>query len=280
MKKDLEAFCDALKEETNAQLNFIAAEHYQIDKLSFESFNYLIQVHQKLKEYLRRYKFANMAEEIRFFKTLKPQISSLLIYYQNLYKLSKNIPGGGYKARREFYRSEQKKLRLFFEDNKDFYRYYRTLNKALDPYYFIRGKHDIKMMDDSDSFEFDENFSTPYSFKVSMILANEKMEKFLDEQLIKLDQDIENENISKRVPVPMEWSMSKTALVELIYALHSVKALNNGSLGLKTIAYNFELIFNINLNDLYRQYVQLKERKLEKTKFLDSLRDALADRLD
>ena len=39
-------------------------------------------------------------------------------------------------------------------------------------------------------------------------------------------------------------------------------------------------MFNIDLGDFYHSYLELKARKMNRTKFLDSLRDALIKRMD
>ena len=51
-------------------------------------------------------------------------------------------------------------------------------------------------------------------------------------------------------------------------------------LELLDIAKTFENMFNIDLGDFYHSYLELKGRKINRTKFLDSLRDALIKRMD
>ena len=76
------------------------------------------------------------------------------------------------------------------------------------------------------------------------------------------------------------WTDPKTALIELIYAFHSHSSLNNGKADIKEIATNFEQIFNIDLGDYYKTYLEMKMRKNSRTKFLDSLRESLLKRMD
>ncbi|MFT3737557.1 MAG: RteC domain-containing protein [Breznakibacter sp.] len=49
---------------------------------------------------------------------------------------------------------------------------------------------------------------------------------------------------------------------------------------IKVIAKTFENTFDIELGDFYHTFMELKNRKINKTKFLDSLRDTLIRRMD
>jgi len=66
----------------------------------------------------------------------------------------------------------------------------------------------------------------------------------------------------------------------LIYALCAQGILNNGNVDVKIIAKTFERTFNIDLGDFYHTFLELKARKINQTKFLDSLREALVRKMD
>ncbi len=67
------------------------------------------------------------------------------------------------------------------------------------------------------------------------------------------------------------WSGSKTALVELIYALYATGDLNYGTADLNTITSSFEDFFNIRLDNTYKTYSEIKARKGIRTKYLKNL---------
>ncbi len=73
----------------------------------------------------------------------------------------------------------------------------------------------------------------------------------------------------------LNWTESKAALVELIYALHSSNSINDGRVDIKTIAELFETIFSIELGDIYHTFSEVRNRKIEQTKFIDLLKDSL-----
>lgn len=75
------------------------------------------------------------------------------------------------------------------------------------------------------------------------------------------------------------WLESKAALVELIYALHGSNAIEPDC-GIKDLAIAFEDIFKIDLGDVYHTYHELKNRKLEPAKFIDSLKTAFLRKIE
>lgn len=91
----------------------------------------------ELKEYVLKRGFKNTNEEIRFFKYQKPVIVAKLIYYNTIYKIETKKPYGT-KPIRKYLNKELKKLKRFFDNNLDFYKYYRSNNSFLDDKYFLR----------------------------------------------------------------------------------------------------------------------------------------------
>lgn len=227
----------------------------------------------KLKEFVLKKGFKNIDEEILFFKCQKPIIVAKLIYYNAIYKIETKKPYGA-KPIRKFLDEELNKLKRFFDNNLEFYKYYRTNNSFIDDKLFVRDKYDIKLSLDTYYFEADHRFSTSHDYKVAKIIANDLIQVYLEDQLNNINQKKAFDGSS------LNWTGSKTALTELIYALHSQGVFDNGNADIKVIAKTFELAFNISLGDFYHTYLELKSRKMNRTKFLDSLRDALIRKMD
>jgi hypothetical protein len=78
----------------------------------------------------------------------------------------------------------------------------------------------------------------------------------------------------------LKWTESKTALIETVYALHTQKAFNHGKVGIVEIAKYLEKVFDIELGDIYRVFNEIKNRKINKTKFLDTLSENLNKRFE
>ena len=233
----------------------------------------VIQSFSDLKKFVLKNDFKNTEEEIHFFKYQKPIIVSKLIYYNAVYKIETKKPYGE-KQIKKFLNKELNKLKKFFDSNIDFYKYYRSGNSFLDENFFIRGKHDIRVWLDTFYFEADHRFSTSHDYKVAKILANDLIQVYLEDQL-------NNKHYKKaNSKSPLSWTGSKTALTELIYALYAQGVFNNGNTDIKLIAKTFESTFNINLGDFYHTFMELKARKINRTKFLDILCEALIKKMD
>lgn len=169
----------------------------------------------ELKDYVLKRGFKNTYEEIQFFKYQKPAILAKLIYYNAIYKIETKKPYGT-KPIRKYLNKELKKLKRFFDNNLDFYKYYRSNNSFLDEKYFVRGKHDIKLWLDTYYFQSDQSFSTSHDYKVAKIIANDLIQVYIEDLLY---INAESGNALTDLP-KLNWTGSKASLIELIYALH------------------------------------------------------------
>ncbi|WP_293908267.1 RteC domain-containing protein [Sphingobacterium sp. UBA5670] len=226
----------------------------------------------ELKAFVLKRGFKDIEEEIRFFKYQKPKIVSKLIYYNAVYKIETKKPYGE-KAIKKYLKNELKKLKRYFDNNLEFYKYYRTNNTVIDDKLFVRHKHDIKLTIDTFYFEADHDFSTTHDFKAAKIIANDLIQVYIDDQILNTSSKGKSNDLPN-----LTWRGSKTALTELIYSLHAQGVFDDTDI--KVIAKTFEATFNIDLGDFYHTFMELKSRKMNRTKFLDSLRDALIRKMD
>lgn len=218
--------------------------------------------------------FKNMKDEIHFFKTLKPQLVSKLIYYNAIYKIEMKRPHGGSKTVRKYLNKELDKLNSYFNNNLDFYKYYRTKSDVLDNKYFVRHNHDVKLSLDTYYFECDHSFSTSHDYKVAKIIGNDLILLYLEEQLLNIRKD------NKLNPMTLTWTDNKVSLIELIYALYFIGVFNNGNADIKLIAKCLEKMFNVELGNFYHTFLELRNRKVNRTKFLDLLKENLLRKMD
>lgn len=254
------------------ELNLIQVEVDDVLKQAEMSIQLCLSTIDKVRKTLLEHGCANEKEEAFFFKHIKPQFVSRLIYYVNIYNIETHRPNGLIKIRKKYFQLELNKIKNYFDDNLDFYRYYRTGSTYLDHKYFVRRKHDIRLNLDAYVYEIDPDFSTTHDFKISTILANDLLQVYLENEINKVDfQPVKKEPdlIHKDT---LHWTASKVSLIELMYSLHQSGVFNNGQSDIKAIATCFENIFNVDLGNYYRTYLELKIRQ-DRTKFLDSLRE-------
>lgn len=223
--------------------------------------------------------FSTKNEEISFFKHIKPQIFSRLIYYVRLFNIESKRPRSSSKFQIKYLNNQINKLQVFFNDNLEFYHYYRRGATTLDEEYFIRGKSDLRLPTESFHFFVDEQFSTCQDTTVSTIIAYDMLIVYLQQEIEKLQSNTDPKiNPMKQSSSKLFWTGSKTELIELIYALHSSGTINSGTADIKELATMFEQVFNIELGNYYHTFIEIRARKSSKTKFLDWLREVLIRR--
>lgn len=264
----------------NEQLNFADLEIDNPIQRSESAINIIVNSIEKLKIIFEKEKNKSQEIEIDFFKNIKPKFTSKLIYYNAIFKIETKKPHGGERILKKYLNNELDKLKRYFDSNLDFYRYYRTGSNYLDIKYFTRGKVDIKMALDSFYFEADHSFSTSHDFKVAKIMAHDLIQVYLEDKLLMLENKEPKEKSQVNPKVKQTWTGSKVALIELLYALHTEGVFNNGASDLKDIAEYFENIFNIDLGQYHRAFLEIRMRKSDQTKFLNSLKEKLVKRME
>lgn len=234
---------------------------------------------EELKATMSDYIFKDQSEEISFFKATKPRLFSKLIYYQKIYHIELRRPVTGYQCQRTYLENELQQINVFYNKNADFIQYYRSGKTLMDEYYFLRERREIDLNLESFYFERDPKISTAFDFKVSKLMANDRLAAFLNSEIAKLNRQ-EEQPEHYAVINSQCWTDKKTAIVELIYAIHTEKSLNSGNISLKLLAAIFSKTFNINLDDLYNIFLEIRSRKNNRTEYLDRLVTALKRRMD
>lgn len=266
--------------ELDEQLRFINIEIDESIKRSETSIEIILKAIDKLKKFVIKNKFRNQQEEIIFFKQIKPKLTSKLIYHNRIFSIETKKPHGGEKVLRKFLNNELDKLKQYFDNNLDFYRYYRTNSSYLDHKYFLRKKHDIKLCLDTFYFEADHRFTTTHDYKIAKIIANDLVLVYLEDELANLDRKEPNDKLQTVQHFDLKWTASKVALIEILYSFHSAGVFNNGKAELKEIASFFENIMDIDLGQFHRTFLEIRIRKSGRTKFLDELKSNFIRRMD
>lgn len=262
------------------QLNFINLEIDESIAKSQKSVELTLIAFDKLKKQFLKNKTISTDNEIDFFRNIKPKFTSLYIYHNAIFKIETKMPHGGERITKKYLNKELKKLKRYFDNNLDFYNYYRTGSSYLDYKYFVRGNHDVKLRLDSYYFEADHTFSTTHDFKIAKILAHDLIQVYLETKIYKISKKEYKEKSQLEPKGKIIWTSPKVALTEILYAFHSKGVFNNGAAELKDIASYFEEVFHIDLGQYRRTFLEIRERKSDKTKFLNSLEDELLKRME
>ena len=225
--------------------------------------------------------FSNKEEEIYFFKHIKPEVLSRLLYFTEIYNTEMRKPHGSIEVLKKYYNDRLDELTSYFESNLDFYQYYRSKATHLDSHYFVRGHIDFKLCPNCVPYDRDPEFSTCYDHKAAQILANDMLCIYLNKKLHGVDKQVIIAKSRSFLPEhPFRWTATKIAAVELGYAIYAAGILNNGQADIKEIMTFMEASFQIDLGDYYRTYITMKDRKKDRTSFLNSLIKSLLKKMD
>jgi hypothetical protein len=276
----MKLFSESLMSELQQQLKMIHLQTENPIQSAEQAMKICLAALERLKTFFIKYKGLNKKEEIEFFRDIKPKFAAKLIYYSEIYTIETNKPLGSHKTISRYYKAELFKLKAFFHENQEFYRYCRTANNYLDSKYFIREKYDLKLMMDSVYFQIDHRFATSHDYKMARIIANDEIKNYLLEQMEKLERKPITTQSPSPLPKGIKWTASKVDLIELIYALHSEGVFNNGATGLKEVITFFESSLEIELGQFNRVFLEIRNRKSDRAKFMNTLKNKLIIRMD
>lgn len=221
--------------------------------------------------------FESNADEIEFYKTIKPHVLSKLIYFVEYFNIESKRPKTGIKEQTKYLNNYIKSLQNYFNNNEEFYHYFKSGAVHLDEQYFLSKNAIIRLNKEAYNFFTDQQFSTSHCSTVATIIAYEKLIVKLKLEINKLKTGINMSGVYKAFQKEsnLNWTGNKTDLIELIYALHSTGAINNGGADIKETAMAFEQLFNIDLGNYYHSFVEMRSRKINPTKFMDTLKTSL-----
>lgn len=224
--------------------------------------------------------FSCEEDEIHFFKFIKPQVASNLIYFHSRLRIDLEKPI--YKDfQKEYFLEVLTEINNYLKLNKALVRYYRNKSSNLDDLFFLRKNCSLFELEENAIVFLDNNFSTLHDHTISKIIAYEYLINWIESGF---NNSSQNEVMEKPAKYQNEkqifWSGSKVALVELIYALYYSRMINNGKVGIKDIIKFFENGLHVELSDYYHTFLDVKNRKINRTKFLDQLKQSLVEKMD
>lgn len=227
---------------------------------------------RKLKIKVTTYHFESIAEEVYFFKELKPKFIAEFLFYQQILNIESDKPHSGKKTLQKYYLSKIKTIEMQADEDKDFYNYYLRNATYLDQKYFVRHYFDLKMKLPEQLYNYDESFTTSHDYKVAEIMASQKIVSYIINCIDHLQKQKSQQSQQLK---KMEWSSSKVHLVELIYALHNSRCFNAGTLELSETIKVFEKLLDVDLHNFHKVLSDIKSRKSNRTKFLQFLQHNL-----
>lgn len=221
--------------------------------------------------------FASDEEEISFFKNVKRAIVQQLIYYSELLMIESRRPPGNKEFNVRYYNQELDRMNRFCVENMPYWQYHITGASSLDKVYFTRDGADRDAFSDASVVNIDRHFSTSYDFLFAKLSAYDELSNYYNLYVRELENGAPTRQLKKDKLV---WTGSKAAIIELIYGLHSCGVINNGNVEVKQIAAFFEEHFNVQIGNWYRAFQDMRERKANRTIFMDQLKKGILERME
>ena len=240
-------------------------------------------LNQLRKELRAKERFIKQRDEIHFFKVDKPFINGRIKFFSKVRRFIFEKPNASVLKQIDYASGMIDKLEKHKMRNLEFFQYARHCNTSLDHIYFVRGNDKLDFPVDTSHYFTDPEFSTSHDNLAAQVISYDLLSNYYQLELKSLRKQNENiiiEEISPAILNGLSWTGSKTDLVELIYALHCSGAIRNGQAEISKMAEVCATLFDINLNNFYKTYAEIKNREKDTTKFLDQLKMSLEKRID
>ena len=223
-----------------------------------------------LKSIMTNYNFENENDEIEFFKDIKPEFDSTVIFLFRLHTIILNCPiSRGNQI--DYFDHEVAKIKKYYENNREFLIYYKSGSTHLDKSYYVK-KTEFSWINHEEGILVDERFMTPMSSKIACLKAWIKLENILKEKIEALTSQLLNNKSdnSKENSKMIRWSGKINDLVELGYFIYCSGHMNNGEASINQIFEWIQSSLQINVGNQYRTWQANLIRK-NPTKGIDKM---------
>lgn len=235
---------------------------------------------KKLKSYLDDHPFSSEAEEIRFFKYVKPDFYRWQIYFNELYTIEENIPFTDVQAQQLHFENELIYVQRFFRQYSFQYEYYKRDASELDSLYFIRDADSGSLLMPNVP-ELDASFSTSSDYLFAKIKAFEMLRDWLGERIAHLKK---NPLLAYQPGLDLDelrWTGDSINLAELAFGIHRTGQLNNGTASIGAIFRWLEEKMQVSIGIPSKRLSEIRRRTtMSRTRYLDEMIEMVIQKLD
>ncbi len=148
---------------------------------------------EKFSHTVRVLGFENSADEIHFFKFIKPRFTGLVEYYSQRYQALLSVRDGNSEKAHRFWKMQERLIERFFTRHREFVRYYEEGETEMDELYFLR-----------------EQISSSHDWIVSRMIALNKYRQDVKSAIYRLEHPMQ----------PVLKSSSSTSPVSFSFQTH------------------------------------------------------------
>ncbi len=231
----------------------------------------------ELQSDVKKNGFEKEGDEIHFFKHIKPRVCSKITFYRKLATIESHRPKYARKVQIEYLQKEIYKLHSFFEDHSSFIEYYRSGQTLNDDKFFKRNIEALFLGNHNYEYLVNPDFATVYDTILSKVLAYEKLEKYLDNEIRKLER--ENDDSKANQPVD-EWTGKLTYFAELVYGIKESGVVNNGNISVTELIELFSRVFKLPPGNVFNAFRSVYSRKTDPLIFINKMHESLLQSID
>lgn len=234
--------------EISAESNGIARAH--------RSAAVVRSVIQDIQDHITQNPFDTRETEILYFKQLAPPIYAQLFFFLRQFRVELELQHGSPESLQALLSRERGSTERFFQDHVDFCRYYSAGDSYIDDRIFIRDNAENGMLDEVEVI-MGPNFCVG-CYWAALLIANRLFVEYLTNQFVR-------EPVAK-----LKWMKGPTNLIEVLYGQWLCGAF--GSSSFKEVVEWHEAHYQINLKQHNVTVVEIFNRKIALTKFIDEIR--------
>ena len=238
---------------------------------------------QDLRETVWNYGLSSTEEEIYFFKYIKPDVMGYFLFFYYLQQIENIRPKGTIDSISKYLQKKVKEFENYLHVRNEYYYYYKSDDKQHDEQYFIRCNLKSNAYCHHPYSMLDSHFATSHDYLFADFKAHERVIEYLSIEIDKLEILRNNRNVILPKAIeksPFNWTDKKIAAAELIYGLIESGSINHGNVDVSALTEDICKLFNIDDLEIYRAYIDIKNRKKNPVPFLDRLRENLLKRID
>jgi hypothetical protein len=143
---------------------------------------------KRIKKIISENKFSDEADEINFFRNVKPMFTSYIEYFIILVEAAMFVPNERDECML-YWKSEATRFERFCSKNREFISYYESDCHYLDSHYFSRTGITFKQLPKTPVYDIDNNFRTSHDHLIRSLLANKMYYEYVRKKIQELSKE-------------------------------------------------------------------------------------------
>ena len=267
------AYWTELRNDLSEKIHTILKEEHQPIRQAQKVIQIVQDARTQMRRSIQQTNFTNLSEQIHYYKEIEPFFEGRVIFYNRLYHLEIGRPPGDRSTVEAYLQKEWQYIRDFYAEHHFLYRYLRAGETWLDEKLFVFSPSRTSATSDPDLID-------PLLHDAPAVVAKLHSVDLMQDYLLRAEEELPQPRDPKQRGIgKLNWTDSKSALIELAYALHSAGSLNDQKADLREIIECLQSAFHIDLGHYPRVFQEILSRKTGYTTYIDRLRDRLQLRI-